>query len=251
MTLSNYKRFKALEAFLESLRKKSHPHAVRDALNTTAFEASDYLKKRGLKEHFTLKNSFTQRNTRYNKAKGRHINRMVSEVGSTLDYMADQNKGFKRKSRGKHGVPVPTANAANQGRLRGRTKPIRKPNQLSSIHLIKSGLGRYANEAQKRVVETRVALQRKKRIIFGSFGGTIGFWKIKGGRLGRQNRGWPKGARPHLLYSSTRKSIRVRKNQYLEDVTKRGIRRFPRVYQRAFERQMQQKFERHGISVKS
>lgn len=127
---------RGFEAELRRLRVQAIPYAVRDALNTTAFEArGEWV--RVMRARFTLRNRFTENSARVTKAKGLSLATMASTLGSTAPYMAVQERGGTKARRGKHGVAIPTASASGQGAKAKRTRPIRRGNYLGALQVAK------------------------------------------------------------------------------------------------------------------
>jgi len=130
---------KKLGEDLEAFSKKAAPHAMRFALNDMAFDArgewSDEMRR-----SMTLRNTYTQRSLGVRRAIGTNLQTMQSEVGSRLDYVAEQEQGSTQLAHGKHGVPIPTSTASGQGLKSRRTRAIRRPNYLEAIKLDQRGV---------------------------------------------------------------------------------------------------------------
>jgi hypothetical protein len=128
------KDFRRLAKELEAVAKKAIPHAVRDSLNTAAFEGRKQWAGE-MQKSFTLRNKWTERSIRVEKATGVNLSNMQSVVGSLAPYMATQELGGVEQSKGRHGVPIPTSTAAGQSMKARRTKQVQKRNWQSAISL--------------------------------------------------------------------------------------------------------------------
>jgi hypothetical protein len=201
----------ALENELDKFGERTFPHAVRDTLNITAFEASFEAKK--FANHiFTMRNQYTTRSIRYERARGSSVNQMSSAVGSVQDYMREQEEGFTRTTRGKHGLAVPTGYAAGQDGARTRTKPIRRSNWLQRLKIARSKRGA-ASVRQEIVQAAQEAVSTGRRTVWLPLRHP-GLYRIVGGRRG--TRGWPRGANLKMLYSTEDRTLRTESHQWME-----------------------------------
>lgn len=224
----------ALENELDKFGKRTFPHAVRDTLNITAFEASKEAKDVANRV-FTMRNQYTERSIRYTRARGYTVNQMESSMGSVQEYMRKQEEGFTEVSRGKHGVAVPTSYAAGQQGARPRTKPIRRKNWLNRLKVARSKR-RAASVAQQMVMATQEAVATGKRTVFLPLR-RPGLYQIVGGR--RTKAGWPKGARLKMLYSLEDKSVRTEAHPWMEPAVRVVLTRQDEYYRRALIRQIE------------
>lgn len=127
---------KAVKA-LERVSVEAVPHAARDALNTLAFEGRRVWRDE-IDRAFVLRNTFTQRSLRVEKATIGRVADMRASLGSTQDYMAQQEQGAIKSAKGKHGVPIPTRAASGEAEgSMPRQKPVRRANRMSAISLRK------------------------------------------------------------------------------------------------------------------
>ena len=104
-----------LRRALETYAERGVPHAVRKALNASAFEARKAWISR-IESTFTLRKAWTTRSVRVSKARGTSMSRMEAVLGSTAPYMAIQETGGTKRKGGRHGVPIPTSVSSGEGR---------------------------------------------------------------------------------------------------------------------------------------
>jgi hypothetical protein len=118
---------------LEQFAKRGLPFAARKSLTGAAFQTRKVWQKQ-IDISFTLRNTYVVRSVRAVKATGSDIDHMVSEVGSTADFMAKQEKGATIRGRRTH-KPIPTSVAAGQSEGAERTKVVRRANWQRAISL--------------------------------------------------------------------------------------------------------------------
>lgn len=222
-----------LENDLDRFGKHAMPYAARDTLNTAAFKTSD-LAKRNISRKFIERNTWTRRSAGYTKTFARDIDRMESEAGSTQSYMRQQEEGFTQRKSGTHGVAVPTAAAAGQGRARVRTRRLQKKNWLAQVSPV-------SNRKRGTVYAVRKAVQTGRRVVHiasssDHYGRPSGFYRVVGGS--KRGRGWPKGAKLQLIYGTEKASIRVEPNKWLDPSARFVMRDLDKIYRDAINRQI-------------
>lgn len=131
---TDLREFEKAAKTLEDVRSKALPYAAREGINTIAFELQREWQGQ-IKRAFVLRNSFTARSVRVEKAKGLDVRSMKAVVGSVAPYMDEQEFGATKTKHGKHGVPVPTSSAAGQAQGATRTRPVQRRNYQSAIQL--------------------------------------------------------------------------------------------------------------------
>lgn len=119
---------------LEVLSERAVPYAAREGLNAIAFGLQREWQGQ-IRRAFVLRNNFTVRSVRVEKAAGLDLAAMRAVVGSVAPYMAEQEFGATHTKKGKHGVPVPTSSAAGQAPGASRTRPVQRRNYHSAIRL--------------------------------------------------------------------------------------------------------------------
>jgi hypothetical protein len=123
---------KEMVAALKRMRSQAVPYAVRNALNTQAFEARKAWVG-FIQRDFVNRNTFTQRSIQVVKAGGLSVANMQSVVGSTAPYMGTQEEGGTVRGKGAHkAIPAPTAAGLPAGSR--RTKLVRARFYLGAIN---------------------------------------------------------------------------------------------------------------------
>ena len=231
-----------LENELNKFGERTFPHAVRDYLNITAFEASKEAKETA-NMVFTMRNQYTTRSIRYERAMGLNIQAMKSAVGSVQEYMREQEEGFTRRGQGKHGVAIPTSYSAGQDGSIPRTKMIKRKFWLSRLKVSEDIREKYSNTKQSVLRRVQEAVESNTRIIFLGIRGVKnyrykkGFYRVVGGR--KVKRGWPTGAKLRLLYEVERSSVRTDPHKWLEPTVAIIMKRQDEYYRRALIRQIE------------
>jgi hypothetical protein len=125
--------FGDLSKMLGKLAKRGIPYAARNAVNGCAFEARKAWLGRSSSD-LVLRNTFTQRSMRIDKATGTKVEGMKAELGSTSPYMGTQEEGGDVGPRSGAHRPIPTTSSAGQGlKRRPRTRPVQGKNLQSAL----------------------------------------------------------------------------------------------------------------------
>lgn len=232
------KSIKRLEAELKTFAHKALPFATKSTLNMAAFDAQKEARSI-ISDKMVERNKFTRQSIRVDQAKTLNMRRQESIVGSITDYMADQEFGGTKASRGKRGVAIPTSYSAGQKGQRPRTRLPRKPNKLANIRL-KKGKRTPKNRKQRMVFAVQDAVTTGNRTIFLDLGRRQGIFRVVGGRK-KFKRGWPKGARLEMLHDLTSKTVRIPRNPWLAPATKRTEKKIPGFYREAITFQLKRR----------
>lgn len=193
-----------LERSLDRFASRSLPYAVRNGLNTTAFTARKEWVDNQLPKAFTLRNKYTARSIRVDKATGRNLLTMQARVGSVLDYMGEQEEGFTTRRKGKHGVAIPTSAAAGQGKKRiPRTRTIRQGNYLAVLNVAKTTSG-----ARRRRNAVAIILAGKTGgVAFLDLGRRKGLFRVTGAK---------RGFRIRMLYDLSKATTKTKAHPTLQ-----------------------------------
>jgi hypothetical protein len=192
--------------------EKALPEAVRYTLNELAVKT--YQKtRRDLKKTFTIRNTWTARNMAFEKVptSQTNIDFMESHAGSRLKYMEEQQEGVQQAAKGRHGVPLPTTVASNEGQSQKRRKKVIRRNYLNRLRVAK-GLYRKASRLARRpsqvlsIVTALARKQRKKVVFFKASSGKKGLFLIDGDRL-------------PMLYDLSEKRVVSKPRPWLTDAT--------------------------------
>ena len=214
-----------LQADLEKLKERALPFATKNTLNEAAFIAQKR-SKRTIKRELTLRNRFTERSIRVEKARTLNMRRQESVVGSTADYMEDQEFGKTETGQSKHGVPIPTSYAAGQQGAVPRTRLVRRPNRLASIRLSKT---KFKNIRAKNTAKIKAAARSGHKYLFLDLGRSKGIFKVLGGK---------RKQRIKMVWSLKRKSVRIPARPWLKPSFDGTIPLLPRIYKKSLEFQL-------------
>lgn len=166
---------------LGNFARRGIPHATRNGLNASAFEGRKAWTKE-VEKAFTLRNTFTTRSLRVQKARGIDMRKMHSVLGSTADYMAEQETGGTERKSGKHGVPIPTPTSSGEGRAAKRLRPVRRPNWLPKISLANRGSQTGMHRQQRNAVAIRKARKAGRKYVLLELEKRVGIFRLSGGK---------------------------------------------------------------------
>ena len=206
---------KELEKDLKAFHARAFPFATKNTLNSAAFKARETWQK-DIRVKMITRNKFTERSILVEQSRTLNVRRQSATVGSTADYMIDQEFGGTKNKTGKEGVAIPTSFSAGQGEQVPRTKLPRKPNNIRNIRL--KGRTRTArNRKQSLLFKMQDAVTTGKRFIFHDFGSgrKKGIFRVVGGGR-RFKRGMPKGAKLRMVYDMSEQVVDIPKNPTLK-----------------------------------
>lgn len=226
-----------LEKVLGELSYKGLRFAVRAALNQVAYDAAGRARNE-IRKSFIVRNNYTVRSVVYDKvAPGqKNVQKMASAAGSVQEYMAKQEEGYTTRSGGKHGVEVPTGETAGTPGAIPRRKVVKRAYYRRGLRMSK-GWGDAKTEKGLLMEKVFMAMKSGRRVISATLMGLPGLWLLKGGRRG--GRGWPRGARLHLLYSMGKKSVTIKSTPWLTRASKTAAAGMPELYRRELEKQIE------------
>jgi hypothetical protein len=217
---------------IEDFAGKQYPIINGMALNRTAFEArKEYV--RIVERRFTLRNKHTVRTIQFDKVKGLNPKTQESSVGSTMDYMAAQEFGDTKTSRGKKGIGIPTSTASNEPGAKPRRKVVSRPRRRTNIRLTKSSFK--ARSRKQHVVATiRGAAQK------GS--GNYVYLPIQHAKGIYRVTGKGKKAKIKMIYSLSKKTMPIEKRPSLLPAVNNIIPQMPRYYIEAVQKRLKVSF---------
>jgi len=222
---------KEMVAALKRMRQSAVPYAVRNALNTQAFEARRQWVG-FIQRDFVNRNTFTQRSIQVEKASGLNVGSMQSVVGSTAPYMGLQEDGGTEHGKGAHkAIPAPTAAGLAAGSQ--RTKLVRSRFYLGAINALHPTLK--GDRKQRNAIA--IAVARKAGLKFAVLerpNGGNGLFLL-GGRRGAPT--------ARLLWDMSRGSVQVPGSHTLERTLAHVLTQSERIYMGALVEQLQ----RNGI----
>ncbi|MCK5615448.1 hypothetical protein KAR91_77005, partial [Candidatus Pacearchaeota archaeon] len=154
--------------------------------------------------------------------------------GSTMDYMAAQEFGDVKKSKGKKGIGIPTSTASNESiSAKPRKKVISRPRRRGSIRLTKSSI-KARNRKQHVFLTIRAAAAKKS--------GAFVYLPIQNAKGIYRVTGKGKKAKIKMIYSLSKKSIPIEKRPSLFPAVGNIIPKMPQFYKEAAEKRLKKSF---------
>ena len=192
---------------LDRIGKNALPTAVRNTLNTAAFDTKKQVPITASANFITRNRSFFRSFTLVNKAGGNDINKMQSEVGINASRAPKVAEGLEKQETGGT-IGNRSLIAMNQARTSGSLeKRIKKTNYLSNVRISKS----------------------KKK------GTGTGFIMIKHGSKGTVFATSKKKLTPIYSYQAGR-SVKVKKTPFMEQSAMKIQQRIPAIYTKEAQR---------------
>lgn len=231
---------------LQVLYKRAIPFAIGQTVNKNAFMAQRFAREK-IADEFVNRNRFTQQSVQVDRNKEmRNVGAMRAIVGSTQDYMADQEFGAVASNRpsGK-GHAIATPYSAGQGSAARRTRPVRRKNRRGSLNLSKRRLNGLSKKVEA-MVRIREAVEKGKRDVYLDFGRTKGLFRVVGGRRGTKKGRGLRSARIRMIYNMERQSVTLQKRPWLLPAVNRTKQRTQENFADELERQIriQRSFKR-------
>lgn len=219
---------------LERFRDDAFPYAIRATLNNSAF-ATRSIYQAEARSSMTLRNKYTTRSIRVDKARGLSVRGMEAVVGSTAEYMRFQEEGVVHRKRGKHGVAIPTRAASGEARgSTPRQRLVRKPNKLANIALLRRA--RAGTRQQRNVASITQAKAAGRKYVFLDLGRRKGIFRMTGGSR-------KKRAKLTMLWDLSRPATVVKRNPMLQRSLTKVEPHVPRIHKKALLAQLRH----HGI----
>lgn len=219
------RELKRFQKDLIQLNRKGIPYAVKNSLNSLAFDARSEWQE-GLRREFTLRNKFTESSIRVEKARGLDMRSMESRVGSIAPYMENQEEGGERRKGGKYGPPIPT-NDARTGK--SPKKLVARPNKMSRINLAAKGLSKFKTKRQKIAVAASMAKRGGSKYAMIPLKNSEGIYKLSGGK---------RKLRMRMVWSMAKRSVFVPPNPTMKPAVTRAESRFLGHYKDALKSQL-------------
>jgi hypothetical protein len=229
-------------AELHRVNRFGLPNAVRSGLTEMAKDSSAAAKG-GLKNQFTLMNTYTERSVTWDRATQRNIKDMESHVGSVQKYMKEQEEGFSTEASGQFGVALATRFAAGETGAGARTKTIRSRNYLQKLNPVKAfgfnfPVRKGGNPKSAVLIAAWRSIQQGSRVIFidrrrDHWHRKTGFYKVIGGTKKNMD-----GMKIKLLYAADRKRTITKAHKWLDPVTDKIGGQVDEYYFKALDREM-------------
>lgn len=219
---------KEMVADLKKMREKAVPFAIKNALNTVAFETRR-LWQAEVKSVFTNRNLFTANSVRVEQAT---TSKLQATVGSVAPYMGLQETGGTDS--GRHGrKPVAGPVAGGQAPGAKRTTLVRGRFKLPAINVAHPALT--GTRRQRNAIAIAVAIKSgSKRAVLERPGGGKGLF-IVGGRA--------KAPTTRLLWNVSKSSVHIKAQPTLE----RSIAAVKPKLEHIMEASLRQQMQRFGV----
>jgi hypothetical protein len=171
------RELRKLERDLGRFVLQAVPHATRNAINSVAFLTRKQWVSE-IQKSFTLRNTWTVRQLRVEKANGTDISTMQAVVGSLADYQGRREEDSTLHKRGRVGIAIPTPAAAGQAAsATKRTRLITTRNKLGAIQLKRVRGGR----DKKNAVAIAMARRAGGGVVYLDWrGGKRGLYRVTG-----------------------------------------------------------------------
>jgi hypothetical protein len=183
---------------LETMQKRAVPYAMKEALNVSAHLTS-IIWEDEIEKSFTLRNQYTRKSIRVERARGLNVRNMRAVVGTISPYLPKDESGATIRGKGKSKA-VPTAVAAGQRFGATRTRPVR-PFKSIQLPKLPAAVEGYANA---RFNAASMAIARRKGSQFALLRrkqGGMGIFRLGSGKR-RMN--------PRLVWNLSRSSVKLR-----------------------------------------
>lgn len=213
------KDFKRLHESLERFASKAYPHAMRNALNGCAFELRKGWQSE-IRQTFTLRNRFTERSIRVEKASGIDVRGMKAVTGSVAPFMGDQEVGASVRGRSRHkAIPSPIAGGGSGAGKRPRLVAGRY--KLSAVMVASQPMAKYGRRRQN-AVSLAIAIRKGERfaLLNRTKGKGRGIFEVKG--LKRK-------AKTRLIWNVSKGSVKVKPEPTMRRAVARSKHAFERV----------------------
>lgn len=199
-------------------------YAQRNTINDMAFNTKE-VGQENMRNDMVLRNQWSERSVQVDRA--RTIND-AAVVGSTLDYMADQEFGGTNVRNGSKGVPIPTATATGEGSAQPRRKTARPMNRLNRLK-VNSSKRVGANRKQRNVMAVRQAVKTGRRVVYMDTGKKKFIARITGGK---------RNPKVRMLYDLSKRSTPIPRQPWLAPATTSTLARGFQMWGRRLDQQL-------------
>lgn len=217
---------KKLEKDLKIFASKAYPFATKQTINDTAFKARD-LARKNIKKEMIIKNQWTMRGIKVDKARTLVVSQQEASTGSVDDYMERQEFGGVVRGQG-IGKPIATSASANQGRSTLRTRATTPSNRLNKIRLhkrhrraLKSGM----NQRQRIAAQINQAAQDNEKYVYLETKKRKGIYRLAGGKRRPRIK--------NMIWDLSKKQYSTPKNPWLKPAADEARKHTPIFYRDA------------------
>lgn len=225
------KSIKQMERDLKTFASKAYPFATRKTVNDAAFQAQR-IARTDVKDNMTNRNRFTVQSIQVEQTRTLRVSRQASVIGSTADYMEDQEFGAVKSKTGKEGVQIATSYSAGQGEnAQPRTRLPRKPNRMASISLQKRRK-KGGSRKQQNFIAIRQAAATGRKFVFLDLGRRKGIFRVTGGK---------RRPKIKMVHDMTKQSVVIPKNPWLKPAFDEAASMLPAFYADALRFQLRRR----------
>ncbi len=223
---------KQLKRYAKDLKRfatDALPFANRQALNSGA-KMMRGLARENIGRAMIQRNRFTMRSVGVEFARQKSIRQQQSVVGSFQKYMEDQEFGGTKRTKGKHGVVIPTRSASLEGEGSAPRRKLPRPRfTVRNIKLSKGRGRRSKTRRQINAITVKQAVSTGRRIVFMKTQRSAGFFRVTGGK---------RRPRVKMLADLSRKTISIPPNPWLKPAADRTAKAMPAIYKGALRKQL-------------
>jgi hypothetical protein len=212
---------KQFESDLKTFADRAYPFATKSTVNSSAFKAMK-IARDDLSSRMTLRNRFSIQSIQVEQTKTLNVKRQTAIVGSTADYMEDQEFGTTIVKRGKEGVQIATGYASGQEGQK-RTRLPRRANAMKTIQLQKRRK-RGGSRKQRNLVAIKSAAESGTKFVFLDLGRRKGIFKVTGGK---------RRPKIKMVHDMSRQSVVIPANPWLAPAVKETRKLVPGIYRNA------------------
>lgn len=225
------KDIKQMERDLKTFASKAYPFATRKTVNDAAFQAQR-IARTDVKNDMVNRNRFTVQSIQVEQTRTLQVSRQAAVVGSTADYMEDQEFGAVKGKTGKEGVQIATPYSSGEGEnAQPRTRLPRKPNRMASIALQKRRK-KGSSRKQQNFIAIRQAAATGRKFVFLDLGRRKGIFRVTGGK---------RRPKIKMVHDMTKQSVVIPKNPWLKPAFDEAARMLPAFYADALRFQLRRR----------
>lgn len=227
----NTEEIKQYEDDLKQFAAKAYPFATRKTINDAAFHAQR-LAKTDVAYGMTNRNAYTLQSIRVNQSRTLRVSQQAATVGSTADYMEDQEFGAIKSKKGAQGVAIPTSYASGEGENATPRKRLpRRPNKMANIQLAKRRK-KGASRKMQNMIAIKNAATSGRSFVFLDLGRTKGIFKVVGGA---------RRAKIKMVVDMSSDSVTIPRNPWLKPATDEAAQKLPTFYADAMRFQLKRR----------
>jgi hypothetical protein len=216
------------EKTLKAVADRAIPIAVEKTLEDTGQEGRNQALKI-IPNKMVLRNKHPLLTTRIDKSysKNKDINKKKVILGNSQDYMAMQELGGVKKSKGK-GVAIPTASASGEGNIARPKKRLPKAaNLFNQVRINRRSVT--ANKKQRNVTKVKQAKANGDKFVYLDTSKSKGIYRVTGTK---------KRPKIKMIWDLSRRSYHIKPNPWLLPASKIAVGKQPAMYKARLEYQL-------------